>query len=69
MKPVCFLGDSLRAIQEFPPEGKGVEEIRIWDRSGTFRVIYTARIESAVYVLRDVDRARARFAQIGDIKS
>jgi phage-related protein len=108
MKPVRFLGDSLRALQEFPEEarrsaglelqfvqrglaprdskpmpsiGKGVEEIRIWDKSGSFRVIYAARIESAVYVLhafqkkteqtrkRDIDTARARFAQIGEIKS
>ena len=108
MKPVRFLGDSLRAIQSFPPEvqqsagyelecvqkgypprdskampsiGRGVEEIRVWDDSGTYRVIYTARMEVAVYVLhafqkksqqtskRDIDLARDRFAQIARIKS
>ena len=34
-----------------PAIGKGVEEIRIWDDSGTYRVIYTARLRDAVYVL------------------
>jgi phage-related protein len=108
MKPVRFLGDSLRLIQSFPAEvqhsagyelecvqrgdpprdskpmpsiGRGVEEIRVWDESGTYRVIYTARMEIAVYVLhafqkktqqtskRDIDLARERFAQIARIKS
>jgi len=31
-----------------PSFGRGVEEIRIWDESGTFRVIYTARLADAV---------------------
>jgi phage-related protein len=56
--------------------GKGVEEIRIWDDSGTDRVIYTARLADAVYVLhafqkktqatskRDIDTAKERFAQL-----
>jgi phage-related protein len=62
MKPIRFLGDSLKALREFPKDarqnagyqmekiqdgqvpndskpmpsiGKGVEEIRIWDDSGT----------------------------------
>jgi phage-related protein len=59
-----------------PSIGKGVEEIRLWDESGTFRVIYTARFAKAVYVLhafqkktqttakRDIDIAKARFALI-----
>jgi phage-related protein len=59
-----------------PAIGKGVEEIRIWDDSGTYRVIYTARLRDAVYVLhafqkktqatskRDVDVARQRLAQV-----
>ena len=59
-----------------PSIGKGVEEIRIWDDSGTYRVIYTARLRDAVYVLhafhkktqatskRDVDIARQRLAQV-----
>lgn len=31
--------------------GAGVREIRIWDESGTFRVIYLAKLADAVYVL------------------
>ena len=103
MKPIRFLGDSLKCPREFPEEarqdagfqldkvqrgkqpddfkpmpsiGKGVEEIRVWDDAGTFRVIYTARIADAVVVLhafqkktqakakRDIDLAKARFAQL-----
>jgi len=102
MKPVVFVGDSLKRLREFPdaarqdagyqidkvqrgqaPDdfkpmptiGKGVEEIRIWDGSGTYRVIYTARLRDGVYVLhafqkrasatpkRDIDIAKQRLAQ------
>jgi len=64
-----------------PSIGRGVEEIRVLGESGTYRVIYTARMEVAVYVLhafqkktqqtnkRDIDLARERFAQIARIKS
>ena len=78
MKEIEFLGNSLRAISEFPrdarqavgyqlrsvqdgndPEdfrpmpdiGTGVEEIRVWVDTGTYRVIYTARFRVKVYVL------------------
>ena len=103
MKPIRFLGDSLKCLREFPEEarqeagfqldkvqrgkqpddfkpmpsiGKGVEEIRVWDDAGTFRVVYTARLADAVVVLhafqkktqatpkRDIDMAKARFAQL-----
>ena len=103
MKPVRFLGDSLKRLREFPADarhdvgrqldrvqrgkaasdfkpmpsiGKGVEEIRVWDDAGTFRVIYTARLADAVYVLhafqkktpatakRDVETAKARFTTL-----
>nr|WP_237578506.1 type II toxin-antitoxin system RelE/ParE family toxin [Legionella pneumophila] len=59
-----------------PSIGKGVEEIRIWDEVGTYRVIYTARLADAVYVLhafqkktqaaakRDIDLAKTRFAEL-----
>ena len=58
------------------PVGKGVEEIRIRDESGAYRVVYTARLEEAVYVIhafqkktrttsqRDVEIARDRFQQL-----
>lgn len=103
MKPVVFVGDSLKRLREFPEDarhdagyqldkvqrgeppddfkpmpsiGKGVEEIRVWDDSGTYRVIYTARLADAVYVLhafhkktqgtskRDLDLARERLASV-----
>jgi phage-related protein len=103
MKPVVFVGDSLKRLRGFPEEarhnagyqldkvqrgqtpddfkpmpsiGKGVEEIRIWEDSGTYRVIYTARLADAVYVLhafqkktqatakRDTDIARQRLTQV-----
>lgn len=103
MKPVVFVGDSLKRLREFPEDarhdagyqldkvqrnqlpddfkpmpsiGKGVEEIRIWEDSGTYRVIYTARLPDAVYVLhafhkkaqatprRDAKIARERLAQV-----
>jgi len=59
-----------------PSIGRGVEEIRIWDDAGAFRVIYTARLADAVYVLhafqkksqatskRDIDTAKARYDQL-----
>lgn len=108
MKLIEFLGDSLKAICEFPkdarqaagyqlrrvqdgvmpedfkpiPEiGKGVEEIRVWSGSGTYRVIYTARLADRVYVIHafqkktqrtsaaDREIARKRFKQLmrGDV--
>jgi phage-related protein len=63
-------------FKPMPQIGKGVEEIRLWDDSGTFRVIYTARMAEAVYVLhafqkktqttakRDLELAKERFAQL-----
>ena len=63
-------------FKPMPSIGKGVEEIRIWDDSGTYRVIYAARLRDAVYVLhafqkktqatskRDIDVARQRLAQV-----
>ena len=58
------------------PIGAGVEEIRISEESGAYRVVYTARLAEAVYVLhafqkktratsqRDVEVARERFRQL-----
>ena len=59
-----------------PSIGRGVGEIRIRDESGAYRVIYTARLADAVYVLhtfqkktqatprRDLDLAKKRFQQL-----
>ena len=102
MKSVRFLGNSLKALRDFPEDarqdagyqidkvqrgeqpddfkpmpsiGKGVEEIRIWDESGTYRVVYTARLADAVIVLhafqkktqttskRDIDLAKERLTE------
>jgi phage-related protein len=58
------------------PIGAGVEEIRISDGSGAYRVLYTARLTEAVYVIhafqkktrttsmRDVEMAHERFRQL-----
>ena len=103
MKPICFLGDSLKCLREFPEDarqdagyqldvvqrggqpddfkpmptiGKGVEELRVRDDAGTYRVIYTARVADAVYVLHafqkktqatpkhQLDVARQRYTQL-----
>jgi phage-related protein len=101
--PVCFLGDSLKSLRDFPDDarqdagyqldkvqrggqpddfkpmpaiGKGVEEIRVSEPGGAFRVIYVARRPEAVYVLhafqkktqatskKDLDIAGKRFSQL-----
>jgi phage-related protein len=103
VRPVCFLGDSLKCLRDFPDDarhdagyqldkvqrgeqpddfkpmpgiGKGVEEIRVSEPSGAFRVIYVARRADAVYVLhafqkktqttpkKDLETARQRFGQL-----
>ena len=59
-----------------PSIGKGVEEIRVRDDSGIYRIIYTARIADAVYVLHafqkktqatskpDIDLAKERYTEL-----
>jgi len=59
-----------------PAVGKGVEELRVWDDSGTYRVIYVARLQDAVYVLhafqkktrttskQDIEVAKSRYAEL-----
>ena len=103
MRPVRFLGDSLKCLRDFPDDarndagyqldkvqrgnqpddfkpmpaiGKGVEEIRISEPSGAYRVIYVARRVEAVYVLhafhkktqatskKDVEIAKRRFGRL-----
>lgn len=56
--------------------GKGVEELRVRDDSGSFRVIYIARMPQAVFVLhafqkktratarQDIEIARDRYADL-----
>ena len=63
-------------FKPMPTIGRGVEEIRIRDDAGNFRVIYTARFADAVLVLhafqkktqrttqRDIELAKARFREM-----
>ncbi|MCL5059534.1 MAG: type II toxin-antitoxin system RelE/ParE family toxin [Candidatus Thermoplasmatota archaeon] len=63
-------------FKPMPTIGKGVEEIRVWDDSGTYRVIYTVRLADAVYVphafqkktqataKRDTELAKSRYAEL-----
>jgi phage-related protein len=56
--------------------GKGVEELRVWDDAGTYRVIYLARLKDAVYVLhafqkktratskQDTEIAKTRYTEL-----
>lgn len=52
-----FQLDRIQAVKEpddwkpMATVGSGVQEIRIRDASGAFRVIYVAKFESAIYVL------------------
>jgi phage-related protein len=69
-------GEQPDDFKAMPSIGKGVEEIRIRESSGAFRVIYTARSPEAVYVLHafqkktrttaqgDLDLARERYSQV-----
>lgn len=59
-----------------PSIGRGVQEIRVRDDTGAFRVIYTATLPEAVYVLhafqkktqqtpkRDIELAADRLRQV-----
>jgi phage-related protein len=63
-------------FKPMPDIGKGVEEIRVRDQSGIYRVIYTARLADAIYVLhafqkktmqtsnQDIEIARKRFKKL-----
>jgi phage-related protein len=56
--------------------GRGVQEIRVREQRGAFRVIYLARLPEAVFVLhcfekktqrtpvRDIETARQRFSEL-----
>ncbi|MGD0831950.1 MAG: type II toxin-antitoxin system RelE/ParE family toxin [Terracidiphilus sp.] len=69
-------GEQPEDFKPMPSIGRGVEEIRVRDDSGAYRVIYTARMADAVYVLhvfqkktqatskRDLDLAKKRFQQL-----
>ena len=47
-------------FKPMPTIGRGVEEIRIRDDSGIYRVIYTARFADAIFVLHAFPRFRRK---------
>lgn len=69
-------GEQPDDFKPMPSIGKGVEEIRVWDDSGAYRVVYTARLAAAVYVLHafqkktqatskhDIEVAKARYSEL-----
>jgi phage-related protein len=69
-------GRQPKDFKPMPTVGKGVEELRVWDDSGTYRVIYFARLRDAVYVLHafqkksqatarhDIEVAKSRYDQV-----
>ena len=69
-------GEQPDDFKPMPTIGKGVEEIRVRDDSGIYRVIYSARLADTVYVLhafrkktqttakRDIALASKRYAEL-----
>jgi phage-related protein len=70
------IGEQPDDFKPMPSIGKGVEEIRVKDENGIYRVVYTARFVEAVYVLhafqkkteqtsaKDIELAAKRFKQL-----
>lgn len=69
-------GEQPDDFKPMPSLGQGVEEIRVADDSGAYRVMYVARRAEAVYVLhafqkktqttarQDIETAKKRLAQL-----
>ena len=72
------LGREPSDFKPMPDVGAGVQEIRIRDAAGAFRVMYVARFKAAIYVLHafqkktqrtsplDLQLAKARYSTIKD---
>ncbi|USX25796.1 type II toxin-antitoxin system RelE/ParE family toxin [Oxalobacteraceae bacterium OTU3CINTB1] len=70
------IGEQPDDFKPMPTIGTGVEELRVWDESGTYRVVYTARFQDTVFVLHafqkkteqtaqsDIDLAKKRYKQV-----
>ena len=54
-------------FKPMPTIGKGVWEIRVKDETGQFRVIYTAKLKDAVYVLHCFQKKTQKTA-VSDIE-
>jgi len=50
-----------------PTVGVGVQEIRVWDESGTYRMLYVAKFEEAVYLLHVFEKRSQKTAK-GDVQ-
>ena len=71
-------GEQPDDFKPMPTIGAGVEELRVRDESGAYRVVFTARRAESVYVLHafekrtqatpqhDIDLARKRFAELNN---
>lgn len=69
-------GEQPADFKPLPAIGQGVEEIRVREATGAYRVVYTARMADAVYVLHafqkksqrtppaNIELARRRFNQM-----
>ena len=69
-------GEQSADFKPMPDIGKGVEDLRIWDDTGTYRVVYTAKLADAVYVLHafqkktqatsksDIELAKKRYNEL-----
>jgi len=72
-------GDDPEDFKPMPTIGHGVQEIRVRDEAGAFRVIYVAKFETTIYVLHcfqkktqttrqhDIDLARQRYRRLLEI--
>ena len=72
----CSAASSRATSSRWRRVGKGVEELRVWDDTGTYRVIYLARLKEAVYVLHafqkktrttskhDIEIAKSRYTEL-----
>jgi len=50
-----------------PTVGVGGREIRVWDESGTYRMLYVAKFEEAVYLLHVFEKRSQKTAK-GDVQ-
>jgi phage-related protein len=56
-------GEQPHSFKPMPSIGKGVEEIRVRDDSGIYRIIYTARLADAVYCVARISKEDADHSQ------
>ena len=70
-------GGEPKNFKPMPTVGAGAYEVRVRDKSGAYRAIYVAKLETAVFVLHafqkktqqtakpDIELAKARYRMIG----